>query len=99
MTTVTDTETVIGELSLTLFHPNRIAGTVSVEGQPAVRRPRLYARVSGQYVAETHSAEDGSFEFTGMPQGRYYVLAIDPTLEFEAVTADNIEPVPIDGGD
>lgn len=94
-----DTQEMAGPFNRSLFFPNRIAGTVTVEGAAAQRRPRLYARVSGRFIAETASAPDGTFEFLGMRMGRYTVTAIDPTLEFEAVAADNIEPVPISAGD
>ncbi len=98
MASVTDTKTLDGPVLVRRYN-TLIAGTVSVEGSPARRRPRVYSRQSGSLVAEASSNEDGAFEFKGLRPGRYVVQALDPNREFNAVVVDNVQPVPINSAE
>ena len=74
--------------------PGYVAGTVTVEGVPASRPVRLYDRASGELVAQTRSASDGSYRFDLVAVGReYLVLAHDDANIHNAAPADRIEAV------
>lgn len=73
--------------------PGTIAGVVSVTGDPASQRVRVYRRSDGALVGETLSAEDGTYTITGLdPNETHYVVALHGTLQYNAVVADNITP-------
>lgn len=86
-----------------MIHANRhqayqgwgyIAGTVTVEGSPAVRRVALLERRSSVIHAETHSSETGYYRFDNLDMSRRYtVISVDHADTFNAVVADNITPV------
>lgn len=74
----------------------RIAGTLTVEGDPARYRVRVCERRSGHILAAGISAEDGSYEFTHLPSGEYIVYAIDHTRTYNAAVADAVVAVPME---
>lgn len=72
-----------------------IAGTVQIEGVPARRRVLCLDRTSGLIAGTTWSDFDGSYRFDGLtPEHNYTILALDYELEYNAVVADNVVPVP-----
>ena len=75
----------------------RIAGTVAIAGTPDTpvrRRVRLFVQLTGQIVRQTWSnAASGAFEFAGLAQQPYIVLADDYTAIYNAVPADAVLPV------
>ena len=77
--------------------PYRIAGTVAIAGTPDTpvrRRVRLFVQITGQIVRQTWSnAATGAFEFAGLAQQPYIVLADDYTAIYNAVPADAVLPV------
>ena len=77
----------------------KIEGTVKVSGTPdipVVRRVRLYHNTMACILArETWSAADGSYEFSGVVIGPWFVTAHDHTGEYNAVIADNILGTPL----
>jgi hypothetical protein len=71
--------------------PGRVAGTVTVAGMPAVRRVRLFDRISGRLLRETWSDEAGAYQFDNVALDRAYtVVSLDHTLVNNAVIADNV---------
>ena len=79
-----------------LYGRGRIAGTVTVLGQPASRRVRVYDLASGVLVGETWSSPiDGAYEIAGLnPARRYTVVGLDHTETHNAAIADLIVPTP-----
>ena len=74
----------------------RVAGTVAIDGTPAVpvrRRVRLLHERTGRLVREAWSAEDGTFEFAGLALAEYIVLTDDHTRLYNAVVADKVTAV------
>lgn len=71
-----------------------VAGTVTVSGAVASRLVRLYDRATGQLVAETTSAADGTYRFDDVaPELACFVLAFDdPAHTYNAAVADLITP-------
>jgi len=74
-----------------------IAGTVRIEGAPARCRVRCIERQTGRLVAETWSSDQGQYRFDYLEiHRRYQVVAMDYQLQYNAVIADNVGPVPGD---
>lgn len=73
----------------------RITGTTKVSGSPDVPKTslvRLYARRSGQLIAQTYSDATGGYVFANLnPDQLYTVVAHDESGLFNAVIADNLE--------
>lgn len=76
---------------------HRIAGVAMELSVPGPYRLRLYERVTGQLVAETWSAADGTFVFDALanrPQS-YYVVELDHNEPLRnAAIVDFITPEP-----
>lgn len=75
-----------------------VAGTVQIDATPDVpvsRRVRLFDALTGRVIRETWSAADGTYSFTKIRAGTYFVTAHDHTLEHGAVIRDRIEAVPM----
>ena len=76
----------------------RVHGTVDELGVVGAYRVRLYFRDSGRLAAETWSADDGTFELSGVPYlpGGYFAIAHDHTDPLHnAAISDFITPEPI----
>ena len=73
----------------------RITGTTKVSGSPDVPKAslvRLYARRTGQLIAQTYSDATGGYVFANLnPDQLYTVVAHDESGLFNAVIADNLE--------
>lgn len=68
-------------------------GLVTVAGAPARRRVILYDKATDVIVARSWSNPDGTYRFDGLnPDRRYYVVAFDHQLVYNAVIRDNIKP-------
>lgn len=79
----------------TLGPEGYIAGTVKIEGTVSSRRVRCYERASGRRAAETWSNEKGEYRVDGLDASRtYQIIAMDYALEYNAVVADNVQPIP-----
>lgn len=75
-----------------------IAGLTEIQGVPVSltgnRRVRLYRKRDGVLVAETFSDSVGAYIFRNLSLvDRYFVVAFDETLNYNAVIKDNILPV------
>lgn len=54
---------------------------------------RLYERISGNLVESTWSDIEGSYSFFNLNKNtKYYVMAMDPKSQFNAVIQDNVVP-------
>lgn len=75
-------------------------GIVTVGGQPASRRIYLFARPNMYCIADTWSAEDGSYRFDRLKEDEEYLMvATDYKKQYEPVSYDFIKPyVERDGG-
>ena len=75
-------------------------GIVTVGGQPASRRIYLFARSNMYCIADTWSAEDGSYRFDRLKEDdEYLMVATDYKKQYEPVSYDFIKPyVERDGG-
>ena len=75
---------------------HRVAGTVAIDGTPAVpvrRRVRLFHERTGRLVREVWSNLDGTFEFANLALAEYIVLTDDHTRLYNAVVADKVTAV------
>lgn len=77
-----------------LYGDGRISGTVTIAGVPASKKVRCYDVASGQYVAETRSAADGTYSVPNLSVSRRYLLVAHDDAElYNAAVADLVEPV------
>ena len=68
-------------------------GIVTVAGVPAVARVFVYDKTTHQRVAVTLSDANGEWRVEFLDRNkRYYVVAFDASLQFNAVIRDNITP-------
>lgn len=77
-------------------YPHKIAGTVTVDGQPAVKKVLAFNRATYELLGVTESAADGTWEIKGMPptkEREVLVLALDDTGKYNAEVADFITAV------
>lgn len=73
-----------------------ISGMVKIGAVAVSREVRLYDRITGNMVAMTFSAEDGSYAFPVADKKRqYFVIAFDDAAgeQYNAVIADRVTPV------
>lgn len=73
----------------------RIAGTVTADGTPAVRRVRLIDQPTGRLLRETWSAPDGSYSFDWIRAGTMITLAHDHTGQFDPAAKSDLIPEPM----
>ena len=78
--------------------PFSVSGTLSNIGSPNApvrRRVRLHAQGTGQLVGEMWSAADGTYAFTALGAGTYFVVAFDHTGQYGGVIeTDIVLPAP-----
>lgn len=68
-------------------------GIVTVNGSPAVRPIRIYDRETGEIVARTQSAADGTYSVPGLSTARrYMVVVIDSAEVHNAAVQDMVTP-------
>ncbi len=76
---------------------NKIAGTITVDGQPAKRFVAVYDRRNFAFIAATVSNQNtGKWEITGIPEfpeRTLLVVATDTTGNYNAEVADYISQV------
>ena len=81
---------------------HRLAGTVTVDGNPAQKRVIVFNRISLELIAATYSAPaTGAWELSGMPEyaeRSLLVLAFDDTGTYNAEVADYVSQVTGKGG-
>ena len=71
-------------------------GTLSGVSSTPNARVMLYLRQSGQIIASTFAAADGSYAFTGLDPSDtagYFAVALDPAATVNALVADLLTPV------
>ncbi len=78
-------------------YPHKIAGTVTVDGSPSVKKVLAFHRGTYQLLGSTESTmPDGKWEIRGMPPTaarEIVVLALDDSGKFNAEVADFITAV------
>lgn len=68
-------------------------GIVTVNGQPAARRIYLFARPNMVCVADTWSADDGSYRFDRLNESMEFLLVgTDYKKQYEPVSYDFVMP-------
>ena len=76
---------------------HRLAGTVTVDGNPAQKRVMVFNRISLELLAATYSAPTtGAWELYGLPEyaeGSLLVVAFDDTGTYNAEVADYVSQV------
>ena len=81
---------------------HRLAGTVTVDGNPAQKRVVVFNRISLKLLAATYSAPaTGAWELYGLPEyaeGSLLVVAFDDTGTYNAEVADYVSQVTGEGG-
>lgn len=77
-----------GRHRLTQFLTER-DGTPKV---PFACRVRLHDQPTGRLVREIWTVADGSGEFTHLPVGKYYAVAIDHTRQYAPVAESDLVP-------
>lgn len=73
----------------------RIAGTVTSDGTPAVRRVYLFDQATMTLLGVTVSAPDGSYSFDWLRSARYITLAYDHTGQFDPAAKSDLIPEPM----
>ena len=80
---------------------HRLAGTVTVDGNPAQTRVRVFNRISLKLLAAAYSAPaTGAWELYGLPEyseGSLLVVAFDDTGTYNAEVADYVSQVTGEG--
>lgn len=73
-------------------------GTVTENYQPVSRKVRLYLRSTGEFVAETVSKSDGSYELKTPFEGEHFIIAFDAddAPDFNAIIIDRAVGDPIE---
>ena len=76
---------------------HRLAGTVTVDGNPAQKRVMVFNRISLELLAATYSdPATGAWELSGLPEyaeGSLLVVAFDDTGTYNAEVADCVSQV------
>lgn len=68
-----------------------IKGDVRRNGLPSSCIVRAYNRENGELISQTQSKTDGSYILFGNNFGSSYVVAIDPKLEYNLASQDNVK--------
>lgn len=75
---------------------HRLAGTITVDGQPASRLVVVLDRKTFTLIAAKWSLPDGSWEIKGLPEyplRSLLVMSLDHTGNYNAVPADYVSQV------
>lgn len=70
----------------------KIKGYLKKQGAPIAGIVQLLSVASGRVIRISKSNSDGSYEFKGLPKGRYIIFARDKNKQFNAVIQDNVVP-------
>ena len=71
-------------------------GIVTIAGAPSKARIFVYEKATHRLVDTTTSDENGEWRVDFLDQNRrYYIVAFDANLQFNAVIRDNITPAPM----
>lgn len=73
-----------------------IMGDVAIDDSPDIpvsRKVRLYEKAGGRLIRETWSKPDGTYEFHGLKDQKYFLVSHDDRLEYNAAVKDEITPV------
>jgi hypothetical protein len=70
----------------------KIKGFLMKQGVPIVGTLHLLSIASGHVIRISKSNPDGSYEFKGLPKGRYIIFSRDKNKQFNAVIQDNVVP-------
>jgi hypothetical protein len=70
-----------------------VSGTTTINNVPGARLVRLFNKKTAILIAQTWSATDGSYSFTGLdPSAEYFALAHDHLRTYNAVVQDMLTP-------
>jgi hypothetical protein len=71
----------------------RVSGTTTINNVPGARVVRLFHKKTAVLVAQTWSAPDGAYSFTGLdPSAEYFAVAHDHLRTYNAVVQDMLTP-------
>lgn len=68
-----------------------IKGVTTKQGVPISCPVRAYNRDTGELLSKTISKSDGSYVLFGSQLNPNYVMAIDPTFEYNLAAQDNVK--------
>lgn len=88
--------TTAGRFVSTEVKSGTISGTVKIDASPdipVVRRVCLFRKDNGILFLTAVSAADGSYSFTSVPDGEYFLVSFDHTRDFNATILDGIRPL------
>lgn len=72
-------------------YPHKIAGTVTVDGKPAIKKVLAFSRGTYRLLGSTESGADGKWEIKGMPptkEREILILGLDDSGKYNADVAD-----------
>ncbi|WP_141667069.1 carboxypeptidase regulatory-like domain-containing protein [Acinetobacter pseudolwoffii] len=69
-----------------------ISGVVTVLSKGLSCKVSLHDRKTRNVLRSTISNIDGSYSFTSLPLGKFFVMALHPVLNYNAVIQDNVVP-------
>lgn len=69
-----------------------IQGRVMALSQGLSCKVTLHDRNTRNVLRSTISNTDGSYSFTGLPLGKFFVIALHPASQYNAVIQDNVVP-------
>ena len=84
---------IISEIKLVNLHiaTSLIKGVTTKQGVPISCHVRAYNRDTGELLSKTISKSDGSYVLFGSQLNPNYVMAIDPTFEYNLAAQDNVK--------
>lgn len=71
--------------------PALIKGLTTKQGTPISCPVCAYSRKTGELLSKTTSKADGSYVLFGSNQFQNYVIAIDPSNEYNLAAQDNVK--------
>ena len=69
-----------------------IKGQVGELGDNITCRVRLFEKNPGRLIADTATDEKGHYEFKGLSNTIFFIVAHHPTSQYNAVIQDNVVP-------
>ena len=83
---------VSGDTAFTSGKGLSIKGQVKEVGVPTPCRLRLFERLTGRFIAEKSTDQNGAYEFDHLTMTKFFIIAHHPTSKFNAVIQDNVVP-------
>lgn len=69
-----------------------ISGIVNKKGVKIPCRVRLYEKLTGLKVDEKLTDSNGKYQFSGLDPVEFFLVAHDPSSQYNAVIQDNVVP-------